>query len=163
MAKPHANPVDVSLVRETLDYNPETGEFAFKYRRPGKTPKQVGWADSRGYRYVRFGQQKYTLHRCAWAIVHGYWPAEIDHINGDTTDNRISNLRLANRSQNSANRKAYGKSGYKGVVAVKHGYMAQLTTQGKRIGLGIHKTAEAAHAAYVAAASKAHGEYFRAN
>jgi len=163
MAQPYSNPVSIDVVRAALEYNPETGDFKFKARRPGKVPAGTGTLLRTGYRVVRFGQQKYLLHRLAWAIHYGRWPTgEIDHINGDKSDNRIANLREATRQQNCTNRRAYGKSGYKGVVELNGRWMAQITIDGSRRGLGVYETPEAAHAAYVAVASKAYGEFFRA-
>ena len=47
-----------------------------------------------------FGKLIYA-HRAAWAIHFGEWPkGEIDHINGDASDNRIINLRVVNRTEN---------------------------------------------------------------
>jgi len=48
---------------------------------------------------------------------HGYMPPEVDHINGDRADNRIENIRAANRSENQCNRFALANntSGYPGV------------------------------------------------
>lgn len=45
----------------------------------------------------------HVAHRVAWLIVNGYWPHEIDHINGNRADNRIKNLREVTRKANSEN------------------------------------------------------------
>jgi hypothetical protein len=44
------------------------------------------------------------LHHIVWVVVYGRFPTQIDHINGDKTDNRLENLREVNRSENDANR-----------------------------------------------------------
>ena len=59
-----------------------------------------------------------SAHRLAWLYTHGVWPIlELDHINRTRDDNRISNLRLANRYINTRNTKTRkdSLSGVKGV------------------------------------------------
>jgi hypothetical protein len=90
-------------------------------------------------------------------------PEEVDHINGDRTDNRRDNLRVATKAQNTSNKAAIVAHGFKGVVFMPNGrYKAQITAQRKTHYLGIFETPEEAHAAYVAAANQHFGEYARA-
>ncbi len=59
----------------------------------------------RGYLTGKIFGVSYFAHRIIWVMSHGRWPvAEIDHINHVKTDNRLSNLREATRSQNMVNR-----------------------------------------------------------
>jgi hypothetical protein len=49
------------------------------------------------------------MHQYVWFLEHGERPpCEIDHIDGDKRNNRISNLRLATRAMNLMNRHAVG-------------------------------------------------------
>ena len=87
----------------------------------------------------------------------------VDHINGNTLDNRRLNLRLANRKQNSRNRKRQkGSTEYKGVHLKKNGmYSAQIQVDKKIKHLGTFATPEEAHKAYCEAAVKYFGEFAR--
>lgn len=87
-----------------------------------------------------------------------------DHINNTGTDNRRGNLRACSAAENSRNRKASSRNlcGLKGVRTTGqriNPFTAQITVNGKQIALGGYDTAEEAHAAYVAAAIKYHGEF----
>lgn len=96
--------------------------------------------------------------------MYGQWPSsELDHINGDKLDNRIVNLRLANRSQNNANTRCRSKVGMKGVVEIKGKYRAGITISRQFHHLGMFDTPEQAHEAYLAKARQAFGEFHRAN
>lgn len=88
----------------------------------------------------------------------------IDHINQNGLDNRKSNLRKCNKSQNSMNTKKRETSKYKGVYKDKgpgriKRYKAHIHVNKKRICLGIFLTAEEAAIAYNDAALKYHGEF----
>lgn len=114
------------VLRQLLRYEPETGRLFWK-ERPGTSradrifnTKFAGTeafrsVDHLGYHQscVSFGGQRIQLraHRVIWAIVTGEWPtADVDHINGKKTDNRLGNLRAATRSQNIANKRPLGGS-----------------------------------------------------
>lgn len=71
-----------------------------------------------GYVFTQIDKRRYMNHRLAWLYVNGAFPAnEIDHINGDRSDNRFVNLRLATSKQNKENTpmRVNNTSGYKGV------------------------------------------------
>lgn len=61
---------------------------------------------SKHYRKIGINGTRYLTHRIIWIMFNGSIPPkmEIDHINRDHTDNRIENLRLVSRSQNSLNK-----------------------------------------------------------
>lgn len=85
----------------------------------------------------------------------------VDHINGNTLDNRKRNLRIASRSQNQHNRgrNKNNTSGFKGVSRYRGRWRARITVNWKEIRLGIFDTPEEAFDAYVAAAKEYHGEF----
>ena len=154
-------------LKNLLDYDHDTGIFTWKRRKDkpgigGKTwntkfcGKKAGWIASNGYRQIQIGGKiSYLSHRLAWLFCHGEWPKnEIDHINGIRDDNRICNLRQANRSENQQNIKcAYfrNKTGLLGVHWCTHKkkYIAKIMDNGKAIHIGSFDSAELAHNAYL--------------
>lgn len=104
----------------------------------------------------------HLAHRLAWLFVHGHWPeADIDHINGDRSDNRIDNLRCVTRQHNLMNQRrprSDNTTGYLGVCVdrARGEFQARLQVSGRVKHLGRFDNAEAAHAAYVAAKRRLH-------
>lgn len=107
------------------------------------------------------GAQRMTyLHRVLMGEPKGL---VVDHIDGDTLNNRRSNLRVATHAENGRNsrRSRANTSGFKGVWWHRRGskWRAGICVAGKKIFLGGFSTPEEAHAAYVAAATVLHGEF----
>jgi len=138
-------------LKERVHYDPETGIFTRR-----KTGKLFPSSGPLGYiRFSLMGSYVYA-HRLAWFYVHGTWPVkEIDHINQDKKDNRISNLRDVTRSVNQLNRPVWGKVKLRGVRLSREGnrYTAQIMHKGKCLHLGSYKSPYHAHSAYRIAAS----------
>lgn len=84
-------------VREQFDYDPETGELFRKRLRAANMRPESGSLTRDGYMVAGINGGHQLVHRLVWLWVHGDWPTkQIEHINGDRTDNRIANLRLRN-------------------------------------------------------------------
>jgi len=110
---------------------------------------------------VRKWQKMILLHR---AIMLPPDRTDVDHINGDTLDNRRSNLRLATRSQNLANnRRALGATGYRGVTTDKRAKSARYICQCGGKNMGYFDTPEDAARRYDAVASEKFGEFAKLN
>jgi len=95
-------------------------------------------------------------------------PAVVDHISGDTLDNRRANLRVCTGAQNSMNRKASRRAvnpniPFKGVTVQRGRYFARIQVARRALRLGGFDTAADAARAYDAAARIHHGEFARLN
>lgn len=151
-------------VRSLLDYEPDTGTFRWKVLMAPRAP--IGAIagnvhDKDGRVRISIAGRMYFAHRLAWFWMTGEWPPnDVDHINGDSADNRWDNLRLATRSENLRNRVSKpSNSGFRGVFKRSDGWFAKIQVNRKQIYLGLFKTVEEADAAYKAAVKKYHGEF----
>lgn len=152
-------------LRHVIDYDQETGVFTWRIGRPGASCGAVaGSISGDGYIQITVHRSRHKAHRLAWLHMHGCWPPVlIDHINGDKTDNRIANLRLATRSQNGANRDANknNTSGVKGVYWARREqkWAANIKVNGKKKHIGYFRNINEAAAAYERAAIEYFGEF----
>jgi len=128
-----ANTIPIEELNEHVRYCSETGRFWWKPRDRKWFNNDVTWRmwntrfaetpafetpNTRGYHYARVNGVHLKAHRVAWALVHGVWPSEqIDHVDGDKSNNRISNLRVVPFVVNMKNlpRSTANKSGVTGV------------------------------------------------
>lgn len=166
--------IDATKLRELFDYDPETGLFKWLRRDLhwfANSRSQGTWntryAGTPAFTHVtRKGYLEGILlrthifaHAAAWAWVHGEWhPEDMDHINGDRTDNRIVNLRAVSRRDNMRNKALHAQnvSGKPGVRLSKSGtWFASIGTgktgSARTRRLGHYATLEAAISAREAA------------
>lgn len=87
----------------------------------------------------------------------------VDHINGDTLDNRRCNIRVCTPAENMRNRpiQSNSTSGYKGVSWHKHRskWRAQIKINGRKKHLGYFDNPKDAYMAYCLAAAELHGRF----
>lgn len=159
----------LTYLKATLHYDAETGIFT-RIRKSGPNVKlgPISGTHHSGYQFIRIGGIKYAAHRLAWFYIHESWPAsQLDHINGNTSDNRILNLRPASRIENSFNRRLNknSTSGYKGVNWHKAAgrWQARIWVNGKVHHLGWFDNPITAAAAYDDAARRLHGQFAKLN
>jgi hypothetical protein len=76
-----------------------------KSRQKAKAGELAGSLLKDGYRQVHLGNKSYKVHRIIFLMHYGYLPPQIDHINGNRSDNCIENLRPATNAKNQYNRK----------------------------------------------------------
>jgi hypothetical protein len=153
-------------LREVVKYAPETGLFHWRISQGGAgAGVQAGTSREDGYRIIRIDGMRYFAHRLAWLYVHGEHPtAEIDHKNGNPSDNRIANLRPCSRAENARNvPMRRNRSGFKGVFRCRGKWKAQITVNGKKLHIGVFSTPQKAAEAYDEAARLHHGEFARTN
>ncbi len=118
-----------------------------------------------GRTVVSINKQKYMASRVIWKMVHNEEPAEVDHVDVDPSNDRLSNLRPAGRSDNQLNIPGWCVSGLKGAYFNKRQkrWYSRITQEGHDVFLGMFDNPEDAHQAYAIAAKLAHGEFARIN
>lgn len=125
--------------------------------------KNYRWCYSNGYCEGSHGRS--TNIRLNRLVMNASDDYVVDHINGDTLDNRKSNLRICTQGENSRNNKLSkrNKSGYKGVIYREKykSYMVYITINKKRLYLGHYKTLEEAIEVRRKAEEKYFGEFKR--
>lgn len=85
----------------------------------GRLGSVVGWKNKDGYLFTRVEGKLYRNHRLIWLYHHGYLPENgIDHIDRDTSNNSVDNLREASKTCNMRNsdNSVANTSGVKGVA-----------------------------------------------
>jgi hypothetical protein len=160
------NIATVEMMQEMISYNKETGKLTWK-KKPKSSKIEIGDECGRlrkdGYREICLNKQHIKSHRAAWAIHHGVLPdGEIDHKDGDKTNNSIDNLRIATKQQNSFNKPkpSHNTSGYRGVAKYGNKWMARIKIKGVTEYLGTYEKIEDAAKAYAKRAKEIHGEFF---
>lgn len=123
---------------DALDYNPKTGAFTWKQPSQGRR-KNAGCINQSGYVQIGTSCKLVLAHRLAWVITYGELPDNIDHINGNRSDNRISNLRSVTHAENMQNRasgyrfsKPSAKNPMHGVYKTPSGWRCQVTFKTKK-------------------------------
>lgn len=163
------NRIDVSLLRSLISYDARTGDLTWKSRsdamfsdaghsashtaarwntRYAGSPALNNQSDT-GYLRGAIFDKQYKAHQVCWALAHGAWPSgDIDHIDGDRTNNRASNLRAVGRSENMKNRamSSNNTSGHMGVgyCKLRKKWKSRIYYEGRCINLGSFENKEAA-------------------
>jgi hypothetical protein len=161
--------ITVARLKERLDYSPTTGVFVWRIRHgygAKVSGKQAGGVldPTKNSSTIFIDGKRYPTSHLVWLYCHGELPEKplvVDHIDGNPANNRISNLRLATKQQNSQNRKRgrNNKSGFKGVQQIR--WRATIKDGPKNRDLGCYNTPEEAYAVYKAEAQKLFGQFAR--
>jgi hypothetical protein len=140
---------------EVLRYDQRTGDLLWLGNSGKKATagKVAGHVNCLGYVHVRIDGKLLLGHRIAWCMYYGEWPDQnIDHIDGNRSNNKIANLREASQQMNTQNRRSADKDHSIGLLGVKrHGkrFRAGIVVNGEQFHIGVYDTAEQAHSAYV--------------
>lgn len=101
----------------------------------------AGTQSDNGYRYIEISNINHLEHRLIWVYLTGVWPLDqLDHINKNRSDNRFSNLREVNNSENQRNTtlRSSNKSGVMGIhIRTDNGkWSVRINHNGERYVLG---------------------------
>jgi hypothetical protein len=149
-------------LRELVHYCPETGIFThLESKGRKKAGTTAGSLRLDGYVYIMISGTRAMAHRFAWLYMTGEWPlADIDHIDGNKSNNAFNNLRDVSRSVNAQNQKRAkisSKLGLLGVSKLPSGnFKAVIVLNGNRNYLGVFSNPNDAHQAYLKAKRKLH-------
>lgn len=152
---------------EILDYlnvNIVTGIIIWKQKSSRKTVLgSIAGTFKDGYRDVVFRRKHYRIHHIIWRVAKGYWPKELDHVNRNKSDNRIVNLREADRAEQAWNTglSRDNTSGIKGVSWHKKSRMwrVRINVRNEQIYLGIFKDKSDAERRHQQAVKHYHGDF----
>lgn len=173
--------LDPNYLRECFSYDVQTGALTWRVRPREHFKGGAGWhnfnnqfanrpAGATGvdkYIDVKVNGIGYPIARIIWAMQSGQSEfGHVDHIDGDPTNNRMSNLRLATFAENARNRthKSNNSSGVRGVTWHKPSrkWWVRVTLEGKTHSFGVYKTIEEAAVVAYEAKQRMFGEFARA-
>jgi len=155
----------IEIAKTLVDYDSVSGSFTWRVNRQGsaKAGDIAGYVRADGYIRIKIKQHGIWAHRLAWAFTHGEMPSgSIDHINGNTSDNRIENLRNVDARTNSENERKGRRRKLKGSLLGAHWsetwkrWKSSITCSGVAKHIGWFDTEQEAHAAYVTAKRQLH-------
>jgi hypothetical protein len=127
-------------------FNYREGNLFWKVSRKGISKDKVAGTKSHHYHQICIDYKIYRTHRLVWIFHNGNTDQVIDHINNNSYDNRIENLRVCTLSQNVYNSKKFknNTSGVKGVswCIQKNKWRARLILDKKEIHVGFFNNLE---------------------
>ena len=116
-----------------------------------------------GYRQVKIGHKSYKVHRIIFLMKYGYLPEQVDHINGNRSDNCLENLRPATNATNQYNRKPQksNTTGHKNIHWCNRSqrYVVSFRVNGKLSSYGYFKDIKEAKSVAMQKRVELHKEY----
>jgi len=133
----------------------------------GLTGKEAGGPcesrNKKSYWVVSVNGKKYKRGRIVFYMVNGFWPSPcIDHINGQSLDDRPQNLRQATLTENAWNHKTRKRRinlpmGVRSLASGK--YQARISYKGKQIHLGAYSSPQEAADVYMKERKSLYGQF----
>jgi hypothetical protein len=141
------------------------GSLYWRERKGRRLAGALAGTASHHYHQICIDYVLYRTHRLVWAYHYGASAHTIDHINNNSFDNRIENLRECNSSQNSQNSRLpkLNTSGIKGVAwcKQKQKWRGRIAVDGAEKHIGFFTTIDEAKEAMLSARTKLHGLFAR--
>jgi HNH endonuclease len=157
------------MANDRNDFAPEIRNliniFEYKdgllYRKNGQFKGLAGTLHHSGYWQVKVGKKSMWSHKIIFAIHHGYFAKQIDHIDGNKLNNRIENLRESTSQQNHWNVgvSKNNKSGYKNIYFQNNRWRVMMRIDKKMTQIGSYEDIELAQLVAIEARNKYHKEF----
>jgi len=150
-SKPEHDIKYINYIYEKISYNKVDGTLIWKNSAHKRVTGKICGNIYLGYIRVSILNKLIRAHRIVWLFENGTFPTKhLDHINGNTTDNRISNLREVSQRQNNANRIRHRNGYLVGTAFAKreNKWRADISINQTQHSLGYFNTMEEAHEAY---------------
>lgn len=140
------------FLKKCIFYDRVTGEFVRigffdRWGNYVKTCRKISKLNQEGYLVISISGYRYKAHRLVFLYEDGLHLSEeqeIDHIDGNRSNNSYDNLRICFRAENMRNKKLYktNTTGITGVSVFENRYRARISLNGKRMSLGLFDTVE---------------------
>ena len=147
-------------------YYDETSASCLRWavnRKKARKDEVAGTPRTDGYWRIGVNHTRYLVHRIVYFLHHNVWPQQVDHIDGNPSNNRIENLRAATCENNLHNMKMRNSntSGVKGVNWHKASgkWIARIRVKGERIHVGLFDALSSAALAVQTVRNNLHKEF----
>lgn len=141
------------MIQDYLSYDPISGLILWE-KSPTNSTKantEAGTIDC-GRKRIKFKGRRYPYSSVAWFLFYGEWPKNIiDHIDGDSLNNKIENLRDVSTRENQSNMAVHRKGHLVGSTFNRHRnkWHSRIWHNGKSVHLGFYSTDKEAHEMYL--------------
>ena len=157
--------MDKQKIDTLFDYSYGKLFWKVKKSRNINVGDEAGSSNNEGYKVVLIDRKQYKIHRLIFCMFYGYFPEFVDHIDGNPSNNDISNLRKCTKSQNQHNTKLHknNKTGVHGLsLNARNGkWLVQLQVDKRKKRVGEFEDFELAELVAIEARNKYHGEFAR--
>ena len=154
-------------LKELFDY--QDGQLIWKVKKARANKGDIAGCDAPAkgimYRQTKIDGKQHRVHCLVFLLHHGYFPKQVDHIDGNCLNNRIENLRAADASSNALNSKlkSSNTSGSKNVYwhTEANKWFVRFTLKNKTHSFGMYDDLELADLVATEVRNKFHGQFAR--